>query len=321
MILIMTSMACGVGPARNTRPPQVPAEAAAVAIAGDDVTVRGTVEGKRDDLFEDLINDSYAPLLEPLKGARQVWISAPANTEWLAVRKLVQTSLATGDESLWLSVTDTPVAYGSPRELRGDWASSCPQGPVPIAGADRAFTFEVHRGSDGVWGQANVRFRPILHAGAAGTDSLPGSCWKDASCAVLSPASRAACEAVAGDPAHRAPRRLNIGGAVGCLLPLGKAEGDLDSWPPELVTNLELLGIGASDDVMLIPEATAPWDAAVALLAGFAAAGQPLPTFGQPLVEGNDGPPLCTAPLRSKADIDVAMGRWFAQYVATAPAP
>ena len=99
------------------------------------------------------------------------------STEWLVLRKLVQTSLAAKPQSLWVSMNGEAHAHGPPRPIRGGLELACGDGPITISGADRAYTFKVHRGAAGVWAEASVRFRPVLEGKKAGSDGLPDQCW------------------------------------------------------------------------------------------------------------------------------------------------
>lgn len=282
-----------------------------IRLDDDGVHVGGRHVGTTRELLTDLTDGLYHPLVDALAGAERAAVRIPPDTPWMALRKLVNSAGAAQVGELRLATADR--LWDPARPARSRWASpTCEPGSVGITGVDMAFTLEVHGGPDRAWALASARFRAVAQVDGAEVplDELPPSCWSGARCDLLPEAARPACEAALAS-SEPAPARVDVAGRWGCLLPLAEAPADLARWTSELAGLLEAWGVRADSDVMLIPEANVPFSTLAAVLDAFASLDQPPPTLGLPLVEGNDGPPICEAAIRDREALDRAMGAWF----------
>ena len=107
------------------------------------------------------------------------------------------------------------------------------------------------------------------------------------------------------------PATVAIGGEVGCLLPIAKKPGDDARWRADLAAVLRDLEIGPDTETHLTVEAKAPWSAAVSILGGYADAGLRQPEIALALMETDEGPPACDAPIRSGKGLRNARGTWY----------
>lgn len=296
--------------------PSAPAEvdlggAVEVRLDAGGVRVGDDSVGTSHELLADPTDGIFPPLVQALAGAPRAAVRITPETPWMALRKLVNSARAADVGELRLATADR--VWEPARPVRSRWARpSCEPGSVEILGVDAAFTLELHGGPDLTWALASARFRPLARVDGAEVplDDLPPACWTGASCALVPEAGRTACEA-ARTSADPAPARVELAGAWGCLLPLAKAPEELAGWTPALATLLEGYGVGPEHDVMLIPEASVRFAAMAAVLDAFAARGQAPPTLGLPLVEGNDGPPICEVDIRDRDALARAMGAWW----------
>ena len=96
------------------------------------------------------------------------------------------------------------------------------------------------------------------------------------------------------------------------MLPIARAPADVARWRAELPGVIGQLGLAEQPLVMVMPEARVRLDALTAVLHGFADAGAPVPAVGATLlIQGNDGPPVCNATVRSAADLADAGAAWL----------
>ena len=303
--LLTSLMACFL--ASSPEPPQLPSGTARVTIDGEHLVVNGEeVVGFRQ-LEVDPV-DAVDPLLrDALQGAPAVWLPLPADTAWYRVRKVVGSAEAAGVPAVWLSTEGSPprVQEGPARGV--GLKMSCRGGPMAFTDVVPRVTMSLQRSADGIWGIATASFLPVIDGRP--TDGLPARCIQPRSCSDLYTGPAAdACEA--GRRGEPAPSRVSLGGDVGCLLPLLRQEGDLAMWDRELPAVLKHLGLSSEMPVVVSPEARIRYDVVVAALAGFDVAGLPVPSLGKPLVEGNDGAPLCTAEVRSAEALELATARY-----------
>jgi hypothetical protein len=168
-------------------------------------------------------------------------------------------------------------------------------------GVQPRVTVALQQSAEGSWAVANARFLPVVDG--IPTDGLPSECLAPMDCGMFSGDQQAACEEGRSTPFAG---RVELGGSVGCLLPFLNRPNELALWTDELTPVLTGLELTAADPVLVSPEARVRWDVVVTMLRGFAAAGLPVPALGQPLVEGNDGPPMCTADVRDGAGLRAA---------------
>lgn len=306
-------LACGSPTPQPTRPVPIPEDAIEVRANARDLSVAGSVVGSIAELLADPVEGLHPPLVAALSALggdpdpARVWIHVGEETPWLMTRKLVNSAKRAGVE-VWLG-TDTR-AWPPPRPHRSRWApADCEARSAAVVGVDRALTLEIHRDADGMWMLASVRFRPVVQRGSArvAEDDLPPACWEGASCALLEGAAREACRTAVGD----APSRVEVAGEVGCLLPLAKAPDQAAAWARPLGAWLGDWGFTGDHDVMLIPEAKVPFSALAAVFDAFGQLGQPPPSLSLPLIEGNEGAPICDVAIRDRAALDRAEGAWL----------
>lgn len=308
-LVLLTLLGCG-GPAATDPPParpaNVPADAVELRLSAASLTVDGVEVDPRAALEVDLVDGIHAPLLEALAGGRpSAWITAPDDTPWMLVRKLLVTSDEAGIGSRWVSGTSGP-AYGPSHKPAARFLPNCGPEGEPVEGVARRVSIEIFHGSDGNWVEASAHFSARSGSGAA--LGLPVSCWRGASCDQLGPMA-ATCAAAAGTT--DVPGRVAIAGPIGCMLPIRKQPGDEAAWPAELAANLRGLGVTDRDEATLLVEANVPYSVVLAVMEGFTSAGLPPPSLGLPLVEGHGRPPVCTATIRDATTLDTAAARWF----------
>jgi len=291
----------------------LPEGTATVTIADESFAVDGRSVVSFGVLERDPVDAVDSSLKEALAGRPAVWLPLPADTSWYRVRKVVGSAEAAGVSAVWLSVAGDP-----PRVEEGDargvgLAMSCPDGPVPFTAVIPRVTLSLQRSSDGIWGLATARFLPVVDGRP--TDGLPAECLQPRPCEQLFEGDAvAACQA--GRRGEEAPARVSLGGEVGCLLPLLRRVSDLQRWETELPAVLKRLGLSAEVPVVVSPEARVRYDVIVTTLAAFDAVDLPVPSLGRPLVEGNDGAPLCTAEVRSAGQLELAAARYAGSLMA-----
>ena len=251
--------------------------------------------------------DATQPVLvEGLAGVGGVWIDLPGDTPWYRVRKMIGSARAAGVPAIWLGVSNeaaAPVLAGEEPTI--GLKMSCRNGPLAWTGVQPRVTLAIQRSAEGTWVVANARFLPVVDG--VPTDGLPPECLASVTCADRYAGAEAeACEAGRVEPFAG---RVELGGEVGCMLPFLGPETPLASWVDALPPVLKSLTLDAGDPVLVSPEAKVRWDAVVAVLRGFPDAGLPVPALGKPLVEGNDGIPMCTADVRDGAGLRAAGAR------------
>lgn len=306
MTLILALLACGTtSEPAPTRPDQVPADAVSIHLDERALWVDGVQVDPRSALEVDLTDGIHEPLLAALTADRPAWVSAPADTPWMLVRKLLVTADEAGIATRWVSA-DTGPAWGPSHKPAARFLPTCDADGMPVDGVSRRVSIEIFHGSDGNWIEASAHFAAASGGGAA--LGLPSTCWRGASCEQVGPLA-AVCSAASG--ATDVPSRVAIAGPIGCMLPIRKQPGDEAAWPLELSTNLTGLGITAADEGTLLVEANVPLGVVLAVMQGFTDAGLPPPALGLPLVEGHGRPPICTATVRDAATLNHAAARWF----------
>ncbi len=259
-----------------------------------------------EELEVDPVDASDGRLVEGVQGAPGVWLDLPASLPWYRVRKALGSVATAKVEPVFLSVEGSGVPALRPgEEPEIGLRMSCREGPLPWTGVQPRITVALQRSTEGSWAVANARFLPVVDG--VPTDGLPVLCLAEASCSDwYSGAEKEACEA---GRAEFFDGRVSLGGEVGCLLPFLSTPDDLASWTTELPPVLKRLGLDGTEPVLVSPEARIRWDTVLTTLAAFQGAGLPLPALAKPLVEGNDGPPLCDATVRDAAALKAAAAR------------
>jgi hypothetical protein len=273
------------------------------------------VDGTRIDdgtvLKADLTDGLHTGLIAALaSGDGPLWISAPAETPWMLVRKMVFSAEEAGRKERWLG--DNKTAFPSNSRKAGRLTPDCRTGPVKVEGMTRRMTIELFHGSHGTWVEATVIANAVVDGEAA--IGLPARCWQGATCAQTPVPDQCAAPT-------QAAGRIPVAGTVGCLLPIRKEPGDERGWPAELSANLRTLGWKHSEPVTLLIEAKVPWAAVTSVLDGFSRADLPQPTLGLPLVEGHGSPPPCTIGVRVASQLDQATSAWFGSQINAMEAP
>jgi hypothetical protein len=189
----------------------------------------------------------------------------------------------------------------------------CPS-PLAVRGAEPLVTLSVQSGADGAWVVATATFLPVGPDGPV--DGLPPQCLTVPACDAVYPDDerRAAC--ARGDGA----RRVDLGGEWGCLLPIAKAPEQVSEWRRLLPGLVERLGLRDRRLRVVMPEARIRADAVAALLQGLSDGGLPTALGAGSLVEGNDGPPVCTAVVRDARTLGLAEAAWLGSVSAAAAA-
>lgn len=314
-----------------TAPGPSPSEAPTALDSGEEVTevrldahglhVGGELLGTSHELMADPTDGLFLPLVGALSDVERATIRVSGDTPWMAVRKLLNSARTAEVDEVRLGTPEN--LWREPRGTRSRWASPlCDAASVEVLGADVAWTLELHGAPTQMWVLGSARFRPIarIDGKEVPMDDLSARCWSRASCALLSGEARTACETSLASTAP-APARVDIAGRWGCLLPLARQPDDLARWTTELAALVESYGISPDDDVMLMPEAGVRFSAIAALFDAFTMRDQAPPTLGMPLVEGNDGAPLCDTVIRDRQAIDRALGTWFAAQLNEAAGP
>ncbi len=156
------------------------------------------------------------------------------------------------------------------------------------------------------WVELSARFHPVLDGFAA---DLPLECWTGPACDLTYPAGSARESCLSGER-EGAADRVTLGGASGCAAPIAKAEGD-GSWASDLTTTLRGLGLSAGDRLLISPEPLVPFQRFLEATRAVTAAGVAFPTIPESMVQGNDGPPACTAEIRDAEALGLAAARWY----------
>lgn len=303
-----------------TAPAGISAAALHILATGAEVHLDGVAAAPYVDLLAEPVNDHHAPLVDAIRAtdANAAWLQAADDAEWYVVRKLIGSAQQGGVEQQWLATGDGASAYGPQRPVRAHSSVRCPDG-VRVAGVDVAYTVSVERRGAESWARATARFRALVPQNGARVagELVPDSCWEGVTCEGLFDDAEqlAACKSGGGEDS------VALGDTHGCLLPLEKSPADRERWVRELPITLKALGVADTDDVIVVPEARARYGTVLAVLAGFEAAGMRSPSLALTLVEGNDGPPVCNAPVRAAAQLHTAAGRWAGRRIAETPDP
>lgn len=315
--MLILLMACGLL-STPSPVPELPEGAATVTVAGEGVRVDGTEVVTFEVLEVDPVDAVDPSLREALEGRPAAWLSLPAELPWYRARKLVGSASAAGVAQRWLSIEGgpaAPVMEGEPPRSR--LQVGCASGPVPWTGVAPRVTVALQRSTDGTWALATARFVPVVDG--VPTEGLPATCLAPMACSALYQGDDAeACEA---GRAEGARSRVTLGDEVGCLLPLIRKGGDLAMWEESLPRVLRRLGLDEGPTVVVSPEARIRMDVVLATLDAFAAVDAPGPTLGRPLVEGNDGAPLCQAEVRDAASLRRAAARYAGALMASRETP
>ena len=265
-----------------------------------------------EELEVDPVDASDRRLVEAMEGATGLWAELPASLPWYRARKVLGSAAEAGVEPVLLSVAGASRVLRLGEEAPIRLRMSCPGGALPWTGGVPRITLALQRSAEGTWAVAHARFLPVIDG--VPTEGLPASCLAPATCAVrYLGADLQACEAGRAAPVDG---RVALGGEVGCLLPFLNHPDELHRWTAELPRVLRRLGLHGTEPVVVSPEARVRWDAVLAVLGAFEDAGLPIPALGKPLVEGNDGPPLCDAEVRDAASLSAVgarrAGAWMA---------
>jgi hypothetical protein len=308
-----TLLACWA-PEPPPRPAEVPVDAVEVRWTAEQVEVHAagaTVGAVPLSAFAvDPVDAAEPTLVALLEGAPSVWITAADDTPWYLARKALGSAAAAGHPRPWLTgpwgtvraTEQPPIAL----KMR------CAAGPLAWEGAQARVTVALQRNDEATWIRATAQALPLVDGRP--TEGLPASCLEPVGCAALfdEPSARAACEL---GLAEGAPARVELGLEVGCLMPLRKGPDDDAAWRTAMPLAVGQLGLGRSGPVILTPEASIPWSLVTMTLVSFAEAGLPIPSLGGPLIEGNDGPPVCVADVRDAAGLETwrakVVGGWL----------
>jgi hypothetical protein len=249
-------------------------------------------------------------------GVTDVILDAPPTARWLAVRQVAESVKEGGVNRIRWRLGDRTVG---PTDLNarssGSLAGVCRGERMQVTGVDHRYTLNLEASVEESWVRGSVRFRPIVDG--APMEGLDPACWSSFPCAGLlaGAESVAACD-TARSTGDTGVRTVAIGGANGCLAPLWKG-----TRPTSWDVGGALAGLGATNhEVQLVPEARVTWDVVHATLVSLDET-VGLPYVPLSLLQGNDGPPLCDAPVRSVSDLDRATGTWVGTQLAAADRP
>ncbi len=296
--------ACGWLGGGSPPPPDLPEGAAHITVRSEGFLVDGEPVVPFAILEIDPVDAVDEHLKAALAGRSAAWMDLPADQAWYRARKLFGSARAAGVEQVWVSAGGAAVQEGATSAI--GLRMSCADGPVAWSGVRPRITLAIQRSGDGTWALATARFLPVVDG--VPTDGLPATCLAEATCAGLYDGSlQEACEA---GRRGEAQSRVTLGDEVGCLLPLVRQEGDLSMWKDDLPRVLRRLGFQQGYPVVLSPEARVRVDAVVTVMQAFSDADIAVPSLGQPLIEGNDGAPLCQAEVRDAHGLADAAARY-----------
>ncbi|MCA9491476.1 MAG: hypothetical protein KC621_16205 [Myxococcales bacterium] len=307
-MIALTWFACGSGGAAVR--PVVDTDRAWLRVEGEGLTLDGTEVLPWSALEADPTDEVQPALVTALEGASKapLWFELPADTPFWKLRKLVGSAKEAEHPVAGLAVAgqrEQGVSWRSP--ARYGLAGTCSE-PVPVTGVEPLVTLSIQSGADGAWVVATATFLPVTAKGPV--DGYDDACLAVPACDALYPAGplREAClvgEAKGGE------RRVELGGEHGCVLPIARQPEQVDVWRTDLVEVSQRLGLADRPLVVVMPEARIRLDALVAVMGGLTAAGAHAPVGSTMLVEGNDGPPVCTATVRDRASFEAAGARWL----------
>lgn len=253
----------------------------------------------------DPVDASHRELVDAMKGASGLWIDLPPALPWYRARKLLGSARTAEVEPVLLSVQGRDGTLRSGKEPEIGLKMTCREGPLEWFGVQPRITVALQSSREGSWAVANARFLPVVEG--VPTDGLPSECLAPHQCEDWYTGADA--EACGVGRAARFDGRVELGGPVGCLAPFLRSPDDLASWTAELPPVLKGLGLDGTEPVLVSPEARIRWDTVFTALDAFPRAGLPVPALGKPLVEGNDGYPLCTANVKDGAALSAAGAR------------
>ena len=306
----------------------VDSDAIHVRVEGDEVLVAGEAASS---LI--LLNADPQGRLDPaLKGklqahqGRPAWIELPPSTLFLTTRRVVNSALAANVGPVVLSSTGGTRAVPLGKPPRYGLAATCPDGPRQVEGVEPLVTLSIQRGPEGAWLFATARYLPVLEHGGGkqAVDGLPNACLAIPPCERLfsDPELVSACQG--GEMKGAAPGRVTLGGPSGCFTDLAADLPAIERWPVQVAERVGELALGERPLIVVMPEAQVPHAAVVAVLDGFTKAkARPVSVGTTLLIQGNDGPPRCDAPVRSAQMLASAGARWLGalrgQQAATEP--
>lgn len=296
----------------NARPSGVPTDAVRVQLGSGELQVGDQVVPRADLLAEP--TDAEVPALAAaLVGTtgRPMWVDLPEDSPFWLVRKVVESAWAAGAAEVFLGTGDLAVPIAPTPRLG---IGTCAGESAMAVGVAPLVTLAIEADARESWVRGSATFLPVL-ADVGPTVGVEG-CVARGPCAPLFSAERAsACDAA--DPT--APGRVDLGGAAGCLA--ARATGPADAaWRPEIAAAARRLALTEGSLVAVSPEARIRLRGVLAVLAGLRDAGIPRPALSTAaLVEGNDGPPDCSASVRDARDLELGAARWLGGRAPVAP--
>lgn len=307
-MIALTWFACGSG--GGAPAPEPASDRAWLRVEGESLALDGAEVLPWSALEADPTDEVQPALVTALEGAspRPVWFELPADTPFWKLRKLVGSAKEAEHPVAGLAVSgqrEQGVSWLAPS--RYGLAGTCSE-PVAVKGVEPLVTLSIQSGADGAWVVATATFLPVTEKGPV--DGYEDACLAVPPCEELFPEGplREAC--VVGE-AKGAERRVELGGEHGCVLPIARQPEQVDVWRTDLVEVSQRLGLQDRPLLVVMPEARIRLDALVAVMGGLTAAGARAPVGSTMLVEGNDGPPVCTATVRDRASFDAAGARWL----------
>ncbi len=309
--MILWMLGCGAGPAAPEAPPPapLPAGTARVHVQGEELRVDEVVVGPWAAHERAPTDEDHGPLIDGLASAagRPLRVELPGDTPFWKLRQVLGSAKAAGTGPASLAAAGESEVVELLEPARYGLGGVC-EAPIPVSGVEPLVTLSLQSGVDGAWVVATATFLPITDRGPV--DGYPASCLQVPGCEVLYPEGplRAAC---AAGEAEGADRRVELGGEHGCLLPIARTPDQVSVWRQDVPAVAERLGLPDRPLLVVMPEARNRVDALVAMLAGLKQAHVRAPVGATMLVEGNDGPPVCTATVRDRASFEAAGARWL----------
>jgi hypothetical protein len=231
---------------------------------------------------------------------------------WYRARTLYHALGESGRTEVWFE-GQGGARFGPIRATTDSYRTQCME-PLLASGAAPIVRLDLHHGSDGDWIEASARLQPVIRGRPA---DLAAECWSGRTCALTFPPGKllSACEE---GSASGAPDRVTLGGKSGCAAPIARA-GDSADWARELGEALHDWGLDARSELVLSPEPAVPYRRFTEVLGAIAAAGAQFPLIPEAMVQGNEGPPLCTADVRDAVALETAAARWYGANLRDAP--
>lgn len=299
MIALLLASGCGGVPAPPAGTVLVTLDDAGVHVAGGRTIDTRTFQS-------DPTLDAEPALVAALTASAgsPVRVDLPADTPFWKLRRVVGSARDAGLGPISFRSGDAPEAFPIRGSEKYDLGFRC-AAPVPVTQAEPLVTLSVQSGPDGAWVVGTATFLPVGPDGPV--DGFGPECLSVPACDVLYPDGplRAACVRADG------PRRVDLGGEWGCLLPIAKAPDQVAEWRRLLPGLVERLGLSDHRLRVVMPEARIRVDALAAVLGGLTDAGLPTAVGTESLVEGNDGPPVCMATVRDRDALAAAEAAWL----------